>query len=234
MERIEDWYIYNEYDNFLREINYLYNEYINKIATLYKTPEEEADKYEKYLENNPNEYSYILSEEDILPEIQYLVFQRYLLIKNIKYRYLCMNIVIIYQMLEQFLSSMLKNRMLISMDNNLKEKYKKSRFHLDDIKKLYKEDYNYEFDNNEYYKEIYELRLLDNCIKHGEGWSANELKKINSKYFNKLSSSYPYNDTIIHDNLEINNKDFEKFYTAIINFINDMPKHFKHKYIWEN
>lgn len=102
MERVEDWYIYCEYDNFLREINFLYNEYINKIATLYKTPEEEANEYEKYLEENPSEYSYITNVEDVLLEIQNLTFQRYLSVKNIKYRYLCMNIVALYQMLEQF------------------------------------------------------------------------------------------------------------------------------------
>ena len=92
MERIEDWYIYNEYDYFLREINFLYNEYENKIKDLYKTPNEEANEYINYLENNPSEYSYIIDEEDVLPEIQYLAFQRYNSIKNIKYRYLCMNI----------------------------------------------------------------------------------------------------------------------------------------------
>lgn len=134
MERVEDWYIYCEYDNFLREINFLYNEYINKIATLYKTPEEEANEYEKYLEENPSEYSYITNVEDVLLEIQNLTFQRYLSVKNIKYRYLCMNIVALYQMLEQFFSSIIKTRISMSMDETLKKKSAESKFYIVDIK----------------------------------------------------------------------------------------------------
>jgi len=230
MQRIEKWYIYNEYNNFLREIDFLYNEYVNKISTLYKTPEEEANDYEKYLEENPSEYSYIENIEDILPEIQDLTFKRYLSIKNIKYRYLCMNIVTLYQMIEQFFKSIIKIRISMSMDKKLKEKYKKTNFYLKDINRFYQEDYNYDFENNNYYKIIDELRLIENVIKHGEGKSANKLKQINPKYFIKIHSSYPYDDTIINDNLNINDNDFEKFYKGISNFINEMPKHFIHEY----
>lgn len=233
MERIEDWYIYCEYDNFLREVDFVFNEYNNKISKLYKTPNEEADEYTQYLYENPSEYSYIENIEDVEGEILKLSFQRYLSVKNIKYRYLCMNIVTLYQMLEQFFSSIIKMRISMSMDKELKDKYKSSNFYLRDIKKFYKEDYNYDFENNKYYKIIDELRLVENVIKHGEGRSEKELKQINSKYFTKLHLSYPYNDTIINDNLNINDKDFEKFYKAIKNFINEMPKHFKHKYKWE-
>ena len=34
--------------------------------------------------------------------------------------------------------------------------------------------------------------------------------------------------------LKVNDKDFERFYNAIKNFINEMPKHLQHKYRWEN
>ena len=232
MERVEDWYIYCEYDNFLREINFLYDEYINKIATLYKTPEEEANKYEKYLEENPSEYSYITNVEDVLPEIQNLTFQRYLSVKNIKYRYLCMNIVALYQMLEQFFSSIIKTRISMSMDETLKKKSAESKFYIVDIKFFFNE-FNYDIESNKYYKEINELRLIENVIKHGDGTSANKLKAINDKYFKKVKMSYPYNDTIINDNLNIDEKDFERFYIAINKFIKEMPKHFIHKYKWE-
>lgn len=230
MERSEDWYIYNEYDNFLREIDFLYNEYMDKILTLYKSPEEEANNYEKYLENNPSEYSYIENIEDELPEIQSLAFQRYLSVKNIKYRYLCINIIALYQMIEQFFKSIIKMRISRSIDKKLKEKYKKSNFYLKDINRFYTEDYNYDFENNNYYKIVDELRLIENVIKHGGGKSANELKQINPKYFIKLDSGYPYDDTIINDNLNIEDNDLERFYKGISNFINEMPKQFTHKY----
>lgn len=234
MERIEDWYIYQEYSNFLKEIDFIFNEYNNKISILYKDPEEEAEEYTKYLYENPSEYFYIEDIEDVLIEIQELSFQRYLSIKNMKYRYLCMNIVTIYQMLEQFLSSIIKNRISLSMDRKMKTKYEKSNFYISDIKSFYKDEFNYNLENNKYYDLINELRLLENVIKHGEGNSAEQLKNINNKYFSKKGNSYPYNDTIIHDNLEVNDKDFERFYNAIKNFINEMPKHLQHKYRWEN
>lgn len=234
MERIEDWFIYQEYDNFLREIDFIYNEYKSKISKLYESPDKEAERYIEYLQRTPSEYSYIENIEDVEPEIQCLSFQRYLSVKNIKYRYLCMNIVMIYQMLEQFLSSMIKNRISLSMDKELKRKYEKSNFYMCDIKSFYKEEFNYKFDENSNYNKINELRLLENVIKHGEGVSAEQLKILNDKYFSKKGNSYPYNDTIIHDNLDITDNDLEIFYKAIRNFINGMPKHFKHRYNWEN
>ena len=112
MERQEDWYIYNEYDNFLREIDFVYNEYKNKISKLYKDPDIEANEYQQFLYENPSEYSYIENIEDVEEEISVLCFRRYLLVKNIKYRYLCMNIIIMYQMLEQFLNSIRLNRFI--------------------------------------------------------------------------------------------------------------------------
>ena len=46
----------------------------------------------------------------------------------------------------------------------------------------------------------------------------------------KIPSTYPYTDTIINDNLNIDDKDFERFCNAINNFINTMPKKFEHSY----
>lgn len=230
MEIVEDWYIYTEYSNFLREVNFVHKEYKNRISKLYKTPDEEANEYTKYLYENPNEYSYIENIEDVEPEILRLSFERYLLVKNIKYRYLCINILTLYQMVEQFFSSIIKMRISISMDNELKEKYNNENFYLKDIKTFYEKDYNYEFGNNKEYQTLDELRLLENVIKHGEGKSANDLRKINDKYFKKIPSTYPYTDTIINDNLNIDDKDFERFCNAINNFINTMPKKFEHSY----
>ncbi len=230
MKRSEDWYIYKEYNNFIRELDFVFDEYQNKISKLYKTPDEEADKYMQYLYENPKVYSYIENAEDVEEEIFSLSFQKYLSVKNMKYRYLCMNIVTLYQMIEQFFSSIIKMRISMSMDKILKEKYKQNKFYLKDINRFYKEDYNYDFENNNYYKTIDELRLVENVIKHGEGKSAKDLRKINDKYFEKIGRNYPYNDTIINDNLNMDENDLEKFYTGIKNFINEMPKHFIHKY----
>ena len=233
MERIEEWYIYGEYNRFLREIDFVFNEYKNKISTLYKTPDEEAQIYKEYLTENPNEYSYIVNIEDVESEIEGLSFQRYLLVKNIKYRYLCMNIVTIYEMLEQFLISLIKGRIFLSMDMKLKRKYEKSNFYKSDIISFYKDEFNYNIEDNIYYNEVNELRLVHNVIKHGEGDSSSTLKQINPKYLAKLEDYYLYNDTIINDNLDINDNDFERFYKAIKNFMSEMPKYFKHKYNWE-
>ena len=227
MKRVDQLYIDNEYKIFLQEINYLWKEYNKKISKLYKSPEEEAEKYEAYLLENSDEYSYVENIEDVLPEIERLVYNRYLLIKNIKYRYLCMFITTIYEMLEQFFCSLIKSRLGLFFDFNLK-KYNKELY-FKDIIDFYK-DFNYEIKNNNYYKDIYELRLLHNVIKHGKGSSEKELNKINKKYFTKISSIYPFDDTIINDNLNLEESDFDRFVEAINNFIKEFPLILNHEY----
>lgn len=229
MKKCEEWYIYNEYDNFLKEINFLYSEYIKKIEHLYKSPDEEAELYRDYLFENPEEYSYIDDIEDVPSEIERLAFDRYLLVRNIKYRYLCSNIIMLYQMLEQFLSSLVRCKISRTMDKKIANEYNNKNIYLNLIIDFYKQ-YQYDIKENSHYSKIDELRLLENVIKHSSGKSEKDLRKINNKYFKKIPTSYPYDDTIINDNLNIDKEDFKSFVDAINGFILEMPKYLKYYY----
>lgn len=75
---------------------------------------------------------------------------------------------------------------------------------------------------------INELRLLTNVIKHGDGWSATELKKLRPDFF-KVSSLNDnlldlYKTTLNEKVLNINDDEFQKYCEAIIEFWDELPE----------
>ena len=233
IQRTDTWYIYNEYEKLIREIEFIYQEYVNKISKLYDTAENEANKYEIYLENHPEEYNYLEKEEDILPKIQSLIFRRYNLIKNIKYRNLASYIIVLYHLIEQFLGMLIKQHISLksndiyymeSLKNNIKiiDKNKCfNNFNMTRIKEFYLM-YDVNFNKFLGFNKIEELNLLDNTLKHGEGDSMNKLKAKRPDFFKELNNILY--TTTLEDSLNLTENDFKEYIIAIKKFLNQLPK----------
>ncbi len=230
-KKYESLCIYGRDVEFLSELDLFYKSYIDNIEKIYLSPEEEAKKYRVYLLNNLDELCYVQNQESMESEIQYLIFKKYHQIKDIKYRYLAMHLVTIYQMFEQYLFSIIKHQFkFISFDTKIIES---KTDYLEDAECIFKK-YGYDFNLNPYYKNIKELKLLENVFKHGLGRSKNILKKNCPRYFKfgeeKLDYSNFYIGTLLNASVNISNDDLKLFVEAIKNFVYMMPKDFLYEY----
>lgn len=75
---------------------------------------------------------------------------------------------------------------------------------------------------------IYELRLLTNVIKHGDGWSATRLKELRPDFFKADFSEYDlldlYKTTLNEKVLNIDDDEFQKYCEAIVEFWEALPE----------
>ncbi len=75
---------------------------------------------------------------------------------------------------------------------------------------------------------ISELRLLANVIKHGDGWSATQLKHLRADFFKSDFGDYDlldlYKTTLNEMVLNVDDNEFEKYCEAIIQFWSELPE----------
>jgi len=77
---------------------------------------------------------------------------------------------------------------------------------------------------------IKELRALVNVIKHSEGYSEQELRKMRPDFFQhdtgiqKYDLLSLYHSTLLEATLQINDEDFIDYYDALIAFWNELPE----------
>lgn len=224
-KRYDEWYFYDECDKFLKELNFVYKTYTNNIENIFKDPDVEANEYEQYLYQNLGEVS-VYDEQSIPSEIQSMCYHRYILIKNIKYRYLATHINLIYQMFEQFLLSISKRQQkFISHDRIIKELKLEN---LTDCVEMMKK-YDFDISLFDEYNKINELKFLYNVIKHGDGKSKRKLEKIRPDIFSKNDLDI-YNNTIIDDTLNISKTDLISYINSINNILKKFPDKIVHEF----
>ena len=225
--RYDEWYFYNNCEKFIKEIDFVYDTYIKNITTIYDTPDFEADRYVNYLEQNSNELQsqYL---DDAMLEIQSKGQERYYFVLNMKYRNLAIYINLIYQMLEQFIISLCKfQQRFHSYDSCI------NNLNLRDLHKcnLMFTKYGFDFESLKEYEKIYELRLLQNVLKHSDGESKEKLVEIRPDYFIEKNSVLTiYRNTIIDATLNISDDDFKEYVIAIKRFLRQFPEKLMYKY----
>jgi hypothetical protein len=78
------------------------------------------------------------------------------------------------------------------------------------------------------WEKINELRLLNNVIKHGDGWSATELKKIREDFFRDdflgIDMLDLYKTTLNEKVLSLDDKEIEVYCEALIRFWDELPE----------
>lgn len=130
--------------------------------------------------------------------------------------------VALYEAFEQQLRSYLFNE--LSHDFNLSINHVFSKF--DDMKKILFL-YQIDFASLKGLKQIDELRLLCNVIKHGEGASAADLRKKRPeliKMVDDIELLDLYSSSLLEEVLEISDKTLSEFGKAINNFWESFPE----------
>jgi hypothetical protein len=77
------------------------------------------------------------------------------------------------------------------------------------------------------WEEIYELQILCNTIKHGDGKSLEILRRIapaRFKYSDEMDLFNLYKTTLLEITLDINNETLDGYRKALINFWNKLPE----------
>lgn len=134
---------------------------------------------------------------------------------EIQYRVTLTFISLIRQMFEQFLTEILIEKLDL-----------KKGLYFSEVKDKFKQ-YGFEFEKVDSWKKIYELGLLVNVIKHGDGDSRKKLQVIRKDYFFVNNSDDMLKSTINNMKLNVTEKDFIMYCEKIIEFINDMPSNYK-------
>ncbi len=98
---------------------------------------------------------------------------------------------------------------------------------IDDIKSEFL-DFNFDLENLSKWSDMNELRLLANVIKHGEGWSATQLEKINPRLFKSPTTNSNlmelYKTTLNDIALNVDESDFLRYANSLINFWDELPE----------
>ena len=225
--RFDEWYFYNSCNTFIKEIEFAYYTYTSYISNIYGDPNFEAENYVKHLEKCPQELE-SFSPDDAFLEINSKGMERYYFIVNMKYRNIAIYINLLYQMFEQFIISICKfQQQYHSMDPVINE------LNLRDLHKcnnMFKK-YDFDLESLKEYEKINELRLLHNVLKHSEGNSEEELRKIRPDFFIKNEKIFTvYKNTIIDATLNISEADLNEYVITIKNFLAQIPNKLTHKY----
>lgn len=132
---------------------------------------------------------------------------------EIKYRTLLNNISLIYEMFEQFLISVLIEK--LNLKKGMYFKTAKEKF----------KEYGFNIEKSNYWNKIYELQKLVNVIKHADGNSKDELQKIRKDFFTPEKSMIK--NSINDMTLNVEECDLEDYCINIMKFIDDMPNKFE-------
>ncbi|MBU3073878.1 hypothetical protein [Clostridium estertheticum] len=210
------------------------NTYVNRIAPVFSTIEHEADKirddyYQELGENfNPERDN----EADCAELAVEKGFNYYEGMSLMQYNTKLMWISTVYEFWEQQIRKFLYGEITRShkfydkKDNESKYKDFCTKG-IDDIKATFLWfDYNLELQDS--WKDINELRLLTNVIKHGDGWSATELQKNKPLYFKDDESNINrlelYRNTLNNVVLNVQEKDFVRYCKSLAKFWDELPE----------
>lgn len=98
---------------------------------------------------------------------------------------------------------------------------------ISDIKEIFL-DFDQDLEKLSCWGKINELRLLTNVIKHGDGRSATQLKKLRPDFFKVIHIKSDlldlYKTTLNKIALNINDDEFQIYCEAIINFWDELPE----------
>ncbi|MFR5643184.1 hypothetical protein [Clostridium paraputrificum] len=205
---------------------YFRDTYINRIAPQFLNIEQEAEKVSEEYYSELGRY--FNNESDDPGDYAELAWEKgldyYEGVSLMKYNTKMMWISTVYQFWEQQVRKFLYDE--ISHTHILGDYKDFCTKGISDIKEIFLWfNYNLELKNS--WKEINELRLVNNVIKHGDGWSARELQKIKPEYFEdelQINRLELYKNSLNDEVLNINEYDFERYCNSLIGFWDELPE----------
>jgi len=198
--------------------------YSQKLLPVFKDIENDADKYTKDLFDNAMSQPACGDSFDpasIAETAQDEGIDHYLYLKLGKYNLTATWHATLYQLWEQQLRWFLFWEISYVKEIDFKDFCTKPQ----EIKKEFK-FHNLDIESFSCWYQIKELRLLCNMIKHGEGTSSEELRKMNPDLFiQEDSTDYvrTFKTTLLEETLNINEITLQNYRDALLSFWDEMP-----------
>ena len=228
-------YLYEERrEDFIKDFLFIKEMYFEKIKPAFENINQETDQYKQ---NIWKQYLSTINKEKITniethkKEMEYtlkiIASERYLLLSLMQYRTLAMWISLIAQVWEQQNVEFIKNEVLVEgLSLVSKEGKPITELGISTIRDAYK-CFGVDITDLPAWNKIDELRTLVNVIKHGEGKSADKLRKARPDLFDsgKWGDPIELEDTSLNqETLNIRASDFSDYIEALIQFWNELPE----------
>jgi len=204
----------------------LHDIFIQKLYPAFKNIEQDSEAFtEKYynkLCELPGDDPFDMSVAAEIAEGKGVLY--YMELRLVKYEFIAMSIVSLYHLWEQQLRKFLFDE--ISHNENIDF----TTFCDNGYKKIVKilRQFNIYIESFTSFPILNELRLLNNTVKHGDGGSARELKKIKPEIFRKsglgITFELPLYSTLLEENLVISDNDFSRYSDTICKWWDEFPE----------
>lgn len=225
-------YLYqNLREKYIRDLTKIKELFFERIQPIFANAEKEAIEYRNKLwENLMSQTSYneenLVDPSGFIATVQEAGFEKYEILSLMQYRNISMWISCMCQVWEQQLFSFIyheaQSEGIKYSESNLKRGFVFS-------KEVF-EWHQQPFENLNCWTKVKELRTLVNVIKHSEGKSEQELRKIRPDYFKKDTGVEVYDlvslyhSTLLEATLQIKDQDFIDYYNALVDFWNELPE----------
>ena len=199
--------------------------YFKKLLPVFKDIESDADKYANDFYDNfmsqPASDDFI-DPSSIAEEALDIGIEHYSYLKLGKYRLAATRHATLYQIWEQ------QSRLFLfrEMSRVYKIQFESFCTNLSEIKKKFKL-HNVDIESFSCWPQINELRLLCNVIKHGDGDSAKELRKIKPTLFKQEDGTDHmkiFKTTLLEETLNIDEKTLQNYSKALLSFWDEIPE----------
>jgi len=218
-------YLHDTIKNYLQDqISQFVDLFILKLKPVFKDIDKEAEEHGNGFFNNALGHSHpeAIDPSDLAEEAMDRTFKHWEFLNHGRYVLIASWHVALYEAFEQQFRSYLYRE--LSHDFNLTINHVFSKF--DDLKKILIL-YQIDLASLKGLKQIDHLRLLCNVIKHGEGSSANDLRKKRPdliKTHDDIELLHLYESSLLDEVLEISEKTLVEFGNAIKDFWDSFPE----------
>ena len=199
--------------------------YFKKLLPVFKDIESDADKYANDFYGNfmsqPASDDFI-DPSSIAEKALEIGIEHYSYLKFGKYRLTATWHATLYQVWEQ------QSRLFLfrEMSHIYKIQFETFCTKLSEIKKTFKL-HNVDIESFSCWPQINELRLLCNVIKHGDGKSAKELRKIKPMLFKQEDGTDHmkiFKTTLLEETLNIDEKTLQNYSETLLSFWDEIPE----------
>ncbi len=216
---------------YIRDLTQIKELYFEKIQPIFADAEKEAIAYkEKLWEDFMSRTCYgeddYIDPADFAEKIEEEGFEKYEILSLMHYRNISMWISCMCQVWEQQLFSFIYNE---ARAQGIKYKDSDLKRGFGFVKEVF-EYHGKPFETLDCWTKIKELRALVNVIKHSEGRSEKELRKMRPDYFEHITDTGKYDllslyhSTLLEETLQIKDQDFIDYHSALVQFWNQLPE----------
>lgn len=215
---------------YIKDLTQIKELFFERIQPIFAEAEKEATVYQNKLWENimkqPCDEDCAIDPSDFVETVHEAAFEKYEILSLMQYRNISMWISCSCQVWEQQLFSFVYHEALSEGIKYNEADLKKGFGFSKEVFEWHQQP----FENLACWPKIKELRALVNVIKHSEGYSEQKLRKLRPDYFEhdigvgKYDLLSLYHSTLLEATLQIEDKDFNDYYSALISFWNELPE----------